>query len=376
MRRLTYFLFKRNVMKIVIVALANDNHTAPLKWALERAGYEAACWGGVGWSEKRQATISCDGDVRLCLGPHSIDAGDVVWIRRPNPPLANPQVARADKAFADEEYRWFSLSIMYLLEQLPVRVINPYSASRVINNKSVQLCLAARNGLQIPSTVMTNSPSEVKEALSDPMRRKVCKAFFPHIWKKEGSEALAVTETFEIAAEALPDDEVLTYAPAIYQEMIVKAFDVRMVLLGETVYSFSLRTPNEALDWRQEVGQGHVVIEAIATPEDVERAVLRFAHEARIEFGSLDFAVDREGRWWFLEINEEGQFLWLDEFSSAARMQEKFLAFLTLPKGANRDEIERKQGEFMAWKDYVRSAEREQVEEEEHLAAPILSVEP
>jgi len=363
-------------VKIVIVALANDNHTAPLKWALEQAGYTVVCWGGVGWTEKRQATISCNGDARICLGPYSIEAGDVVWIRRPNPPMTNPQVTAADKAFADEEYRWFSLSVMYLLEQLPVRCVNPYSASRVINNKAVQLCLAARNGLRIPSTVMTNSPSAVRDVLSDSGQRKICKAFFPHIWKKEGSEALAVTETFEIAADALPDDEVLTYAPAIYQEMIEKAFDVRMVLLGETVYSFSLRTPNEALDWRQEVGQGNVAIEEIATPEEVERAVLRFAHEARIEFGSLDFAVDREGRWWFLEINEEGQFLWLDEFSPTVRMQEKFLAFLTLPQQASREEIESKQKEFLGWKDYLGSPEKEQVPEEQYLAAPILSVEP
>jgi len=363
-------------MKVVIVALANDNHTAPLKWALEQAGYTVACWAGVGWKEGRQATLCCNGGVGMVLGAHTVDPGDVVWIRRPNPPLTNPNVAAPDKAFAEEEYRWFSLSVMYLLEHLPVRCINPYSASRAINNKAVQLCLAARNGLNIPATVMTNAPAGVRDMFKDSSRRKVCKAFFPHIWKKAGSEALAVTETFEIAAEALPEDEVLTYAPAIYQEMIVKDYDVRMVLLGSTVYSFSLQTPNGALDWRQEVGQGQVTIEEVATPSDVERAVLAFAEEARIEFGSFDFAVDQEGRWWFLEVNEEGQFLWLDEFNPAVRIQEKFLAFLTLPKGSAREEIERKQKEFPSWKEYCQSPMKEQVPEEGNLAAPILSVEP
>ncbi len=363
-------------MKVVIVAFANDNHTAPLKWALEQARYQVACWAGVGWKEGRQATLSFNGGVRMVLGSHTVDPGDVVWIRRPNPPLANPNVAAPDKAFADEEYRWFSLSTLYLLEHLPVRCINPYSASRVINNKAVQLYLAARNGLNVPATVMTNAPSAVRDMFENSSRRKICKAFFPHIWKKEESEALAVTETFEITAEALPDDEVLTYAPAIYQEMIVKAFDVRMVLLGSTVCSFSLHTPNGALDWRQEVGQGHITVEEVATPGDVEGAVLAFSQEAGIEFGSFDFAVDQDGRWWFLEVNEEGQFLWLDEFNPAICMQEKFLAFLTLPKGASREEIEKKQIEFPSWKDYRQSPQKEQVPEEVHLAAPILSVEP
>lgn len=363
-------------MKIVIVAFANDNHTAPLKWALEQAGYTVACWGGVGWTEARQATLAFNGGARVILGSHTLDPGDVVWIRRPNPPLPNPDVAAPDKAFADEEYRWFSLSTMYLLEHLPVRCINPYSSSRVINNKAVQLLLAARNGLHVPATVMTNAPSAVRDSFKNSDRPRICKAFFPHIWKKEGSETLAVTETFKISAGALPEDEVLTYAPAIYQEMIEKAFDVRMVLLGSTAYSYSLHTPNEALDWRQEVGQGHVMLEHIATPADIEKAVLAFSREAKIEFGSLDFAVDREGRWWFLEINEEGQFLWLDAFNPALHIQEKFLAFLTLPKGATRKEIEAKQTEFPSWKEYCASPVKDQVPAETHLAAPILSVEP
>jgi glutathione synthase/RimK-type ligase-like ATP-grasp enzyme len=330
----------------------------------------------VGWKDARQATLSFHGDTQVILGPYTVDPGDVVWIRRPSPPSPNPNVAAADKAFADEEYRWFSLSIMYLLEHLPVRCINPYSASRMINNKAVQLWLAARNGLIVPATVMTNAPVAVRDSFKGSSRGRICKAFFPHIWKKEGSEALAVTETFEISAEALPEDEVLTYAPAIYQEMIVKAFDVRMVLLGTTVYSYSLRTPNKALDWRQEVGQGHVTLEEIAAPADVEKAVLAFSREAGIEFGSLDFAVDAEGRWWFLEVNEEGQFLWLDTFNPAFRVQEKFLAFLTLPEGSTRKDIEKKQIDFPSWEDYCASPAKLEVTDEAHSAAPILSVEP
>ena len=363
-------------MKIVIVALEHDNHTVALKWALEQAGYSVACWAGLAWTENRQASLSFNGSARMVLGSHTVDAGDVVWIRRPNPPVPNPKVTDPDKVFAEGEYRWFSLSVMYLLEHLPVRCINPYSASRSINNKAVQLYLAGKNGLNVPATLMTNAPLAVREAFKNSAQRMVCKAFFPHIWKKEGSEALAVTETFEIAEEALPEDEVLTYAPAIYQEMIVKAFDVRMVLLGTTVYSFSLHTPNGALDWRQEAGQGLVTVEKICTPPDVERAVLAFSQEARIEFGSFDFAVDRDGRWWFLEVNEEGQFLWLDDRNPAVRIQEKFLAFLTLPKGSSRKDIETKQDEFPSWRDYRQAPIKEPVPDEVTAGAPILSVEP
>ncbi len=362
-------------MKIVIVAFDNDNHTAPLKWALEQAGYTVACWGGLGWTEEQQASISFGTTAQLTLGPYTVDPGDVVWIRRPTPPMHNPNVAEPDKNFAEGEYRWFSLSILYLLECLPVRCINKYSASRFINNKSVQLLLARNCGMNVPATVMSNSPAEVRAFVAEPSSRRISKVFFPHIWKKEDSEALAVTETFELTSDMLPEDEVFTYAPAIYQSMIIKNFDVRMVLMGNAVFSYSLRNPKGALDWRQDVGQGLVSVESINTPPEVEKAVLAFAKEARISFGSFDFAVDATGQWWFLEVNEEGQFLWLDEFNPEAGIQEKFLAFLTLPEGASKEALEKQQLLFRPWKDYCEAPARQQVAPERNYGAPILSIE-
>jgi glutathione synthase/RimK-type ligase-like ATP-grasp enzyme len=287
----------------------------------------------------------------------------------------NPNVADPDKNFAQGEYKWFSLSVMYLLEKLPVRCINKYSASRLINNKSVQLLLARNSGLHVPDTLMSNSPVPVKQFLEESHDRIICKAFFPHIWKKETSEALAVTETFEINAGKLPADEVLTYAPAIYQKMIVKDFDIRMVLLGKAVFSYSLRTPKKSIDWRQDAGQGMIEVEPIDTPPQVERAVLAFADQAGITFGSFDFAVDATDKWWFLEVNEEGQFLWLDEFNPAARIQEKFLAFLTLPDGSSKEAIEERQSLFSSWKQYCASSAHEQVPQEDTTGSPILSIE-
>src|ERR1700674_4490981 len=111
-------------MKIVILAQENDNHTAPLKWALEQAGYPVACWPGLGWSAERQASISFSEETQLTLGVHALEAGDVVWVRRPEPTKQSPKVAESDRKFAEAEYRWFNHSIMYLLEALPIRCIN------------------------------------------------------------------------------------------------------------------------------------------------------------------------------------------------------------------------------------------------------------
>src|SRR5947209_683851 len=341
-------------MKIIIVAPENDNHTVPIKWALESAGYEVVCWTGLAWTEREHASLLFEDQARITLGPYTVEKGDVVWIRRPEQPAHNPKVCEADRKFAETEYRSFSFCILFLLEKMPVWCINKYTASRMINNKSVQLLLARNCGLSVPQALMSNSPQAVRDFMERHQHRPtICKQFMPHIWQMEQTRGVAVTEAFQLTREQLPSDEVLTYAAAIYQDMVVKQFDVRMVLMGNHVYSYSLRTARGVLDWRQDAGQGHIEVEAIATPPEVEKGVLEFARQAGVCFGSLDFAVDHDGRWWFLEINEEGQFLWLDQFNHNLKVQEKFCAFITAPEGST-EPLEKREGLFRGVPEYER----------------------
>ncbi len=347
-------------MKIIVLAPENDNHTAPIKWALEKAGHQVVCWAGLAWTGDGQATVLLGNDDAVVLGGHSVDPGDVIWIRRPEPPLPNPKTSESDKKFASLEYRSFYHSLVYLLEDLPVWCINKYSASRAIIQKSVQLRLARKCGLKTPATLMSNSPGPVREFLARDGSRSICKGFTPHVWQKDGHHSVAITETFELRSEQLPADEVLTYAPAIYQEMVVKEFDVRMVLMGTHIYSYALTNTKKALDWRQDAGLGHVTVERITTPPDVEEGVLEFARQAGICFGSLDFGVDAQGQWSFLEINEQGQFLWLDQFNRDLKLQEKFCAFITAPEGSTAP-LEDREDLFPALHEYEDLLSREQV---------------
>lgn len=350
-------------MKIFIVADETDNHTAPIKWALERAGYHVVCWAGVSWTEDQQVSMLLDEESKVALGQNVIEPGDVIWIRRLEQPVGNPKVAEADKKFAEAEYRSFHPAVAYVLETLPVWVINRFSASRFINNKSVQLQFARSCGLRVPKALMSNSPRGVRDFFDHNRNRTICKAFTPHVWQRQSAGGVAVTETFELKRDQLPADEVLTYAPGIYQDMVVKEYDIRTVLMGERIYSYALHTPLKALDWRQDAGMGKAEVEIVATPPDVERGIVAFAKKAGICFGSIDFAVDMDGNWWFLEINEQGQFLWLDQFNPEVKIQEKFCAFITAPEGSTQP-LEEREGLFPSFGEYVKIYEEQQANQE------------
>jgi hypothetical protein len=125
-----------------------------------------------------------------------------------------------------------------------------------------------------------------------------------------------------------------------------------MVIMGHRVYSFALHNPKKALDWRQDAGLGNVKVAIIPTPPDVEIGILEFAQKSKICFGSVDFAVDNDGQWWFLEINEQGQFLWLDQFNPQARTLEKFCAFITAPENSV-EPLEERLGLFPSFADFI-----------------------
>ena len=369
-------------MKVIILGHARENHTAPIKWALEQAGYRVACWGGLSWTEEQQTSLSLGhGEpTRLVLGPDAVEPGDAVWIRRPDHPVLNPKVADADRKFAEQEYQAFYHSVAYTLEMLPIWCINKFSASRFIRNKAVQLHLAQACGLKVPKTFLSNSPKGIQDFFGDQTSRKIGKGFTPHVWKRESEEAMSVTETFELTRQQLPADEVLTFAPGIYQNMVVKEFDVRMVLMGHRVFSYGLHNPRKALDWRQDAGMGKVEIEILPTPPEVEKGVLAFARKSGVCFGSLDFAVDRHGEWWFLEINEQGQFLWLDQFNQQARVQEKFCAFITAPEGSTAP-LEEREGLFPSFFDFIKMCQSPEGQDRIDVAAvaassPYMSLEP
>ena len=350
------FQLQKFRMKVLLLAHEKDDHAAPVHWALTQAGFGAECHGGVSATAGEHASLILNSGIfnpeinpepAVVLGAMTAKRGDTVWFREPN--LA-PETTVSPGA----KFLGFWHEIVSMLEGLPARCINKPSATNLINNKAVQLLLAGKAGLRVPATVMSNAPAAVREFFDCYPESAVCKPFVPHIWQRQDSKDTALAETFPLTREQLPADEVFTYAPAIYQQRIDKQFDVRTVLMGRRIYSFALRTPGNSLDWRFDAAISNLDVQVIVTPAEVEHGLLTFAEASGICFGSADFAVDRHGQWWFLEVNEEGQFLWLEQYNPQAALLQKFCAFLTADED-DTGSLEQRQELFPSLLDYEKA---------------------
>src|SRR5690242_2196176 len=71
-----------NAMKIIVLAHPKDDHAAPVRWALEQAGYQTACWSGVSPDEQDQASLLVDEQPCIRLGKYRLESDDVLWLRQ------------------------------------------------------------------------------------------------------------------------------------------------------------------------------------------------------------------------------------------------------------------------------------------------------
>lgn len=112
------------------------------------------------------------------------------------------------------------------------------------------------------------------------------------------------------AAPVAPDeiDDSVRVAPHLFQARVDKVADVRVLLVGR--HTFAVRIDSDLLDWRKDYGALTYTVEHL--PDRVDKALHAYLDQLDLVSGSFDLAVDRAGDYWWLELNPDGQWGWLE----------------------------------------------------------------
>jgi hypothetical protein len=309
---------------VQMLAFGDDPHAIALRWALERMGVSVVISAGLAQWRGHNVAIE--------IGPGHAglrDMGDVpvsVWNRRPQAPKPKPGLPE-DQAFLDGEWRTFYENLVATAPQLlPSFWVNAPAAAWRAENKLLQLVAAREIGLTLPETVMGNDAGAVRRLAQD--GRVVFKAFRPHAWQEEGGLSAA---TSILDNDHLPDTQVIEFCPGIYQRYVEKTADIRVTVAGNRLLAVRLqRRSGEAyVDWRIHVLDQDFFAERITLPVALEQGIQALMASLGLVFGCLDFVVDANGAYQFLEINQAGQFLFLEDMIpdiGVMRMMASFLA--------------------------------------------------
>ena len=89
--------------------------------------------------------------------------------------------------------------------------------------------------------------------------------------------------------------------------------DVTVVFVRGKLFAFSLQRDflEHSVDWRR-FASSEQKWECHPLPASMQETVRGYMKALRLHYGRLDFLLDADGRYWFCEVNPNGQFAWLD----------------------------------------------------------------
>lgn len=316
----------------MIFTIPNDTHAATVQTLLEEMG--ASCQPVFLGDFPKEATLTFRNDtgINLVMGDSHEDRGkellepvNTVWYRRLAPGKDDPSIHPDDRKSAAQECQHFIANFLALRTRGSVWV-NDLSAARAANNKLLQLVVAQECGLVVPKTCASNDPRQIKEFLSS-HAKAIYKPFTSHMW--EDGDLSHVTYTRLVSGDDLPSDRAVTASPGIFQEWIPKSYEVRVTFMGAHHVSAKLLTAEQE-DWRISIG-GDLRAELFKLPDLVAESCRSLMNRLGIIFGCFDFVVRPDGSWVFLEVNEMGQFLWVERLLEDAYLLDAFCQFLLEP---------------------------------------------
>jgi glutathione synthase/RimK-type ligase-like ATP-grasp enzyme len=322
------------IVKFLIPTEPDDVHAILVKLALERMDHQVTLMftadqptrlrNSIYVDSKRYYWRSDDPETAIVENDY-----DVVWWRRARKPhIPENSVHADDYKFAVRENNLFYESFTHTLAPHAWWVNTKESANRA-NFKLLQLKLAQECGLQIPVTLCSNDPKEIRFfLLNHEIEGVVYKPLSPNFWFEE--HCIKIAYTARIGFLDLPNNQALQCAPGIFQKEVKKKYELRITCFGRHLVAAKLHSqehPDGKVDWRA-IRTGTLHIEPYTLPKSLEEKIRKFMHRLGIVFGAFDFIVTPEGDYVFLEVNEQGQFLWIEQYNPSFKMLDLFVHFL------------------------------------------------
>lgn len=201
-----------------------------------------------------------------------------------------------------------------LLNEFQGRWVSHPTATRLSENKLVQLRAAQHAGLRIPATLVSQDPARIRD---------FCSAHPGAIIKPVATPRnMELASTAMVSQELLDNEEVLSLSASIYQECIPGHRHLRISVVGERFDGALIEA--EALDWRMDL---NVPFRPYPIDSHLEQGLRATLDQLGLIMGIFDVKLTDNDEPVFLEVNPQGQFLFVEALCGLP-LADTFAAFL------------------------------------------------
>lgn len=187
------------------------------------------------------------------------------------------------------------------------RWVNDLDRERNAENKQRQLRLAARAGLRVPRTLVTNDPVASRQFFAETEGQTVAKLLRPIAVSMNADKPFVYTN--RVREEDLAGAEALRHSPMVFQELIPKAYELRVAWVAGETFAGALNatgTSGGHTDWRRAAPE-ECRWQMAQLPIEVANSLQSLMSELGLVFGAVDLICTPSGEHVFLEVNPSGE---------------------------------------------------------------------
>jgi len=235
----------------------------------------------------------------------SVEEVRAVWARKIWSPRMSDDL--------DERYRSMCVSesvaaLEGFLDALhDVLWVNDLDQQRRAENKQRQLRLAARAGLRIPRTLVTNDAAAARQFFAETEGETVAKLLRPLAVSMNADTPFVYTN--RVREADLAGAEALRHSPMVFQELIPKAYELRVACVAGEAFAGALDatgTSRGHTDWRRAAPE-ECRWQKAQLPREVVNSLQALMSELGLVFGAVDLICTPAGEHVFLEVNPGGE---------------------------------------------------------------------
>lgn len=239
---------------------------------------------------------------------------DALWIRRPDAPVPHGEIRdkAAQRYLADECVQHLQ-DVWSSLDCLCVPAVPPVLAHAEL--KVSQLEAAAALGLELPPTLVSNDPDEFLGFYRRHGGHIVSKLPGTTFNRHFGDKLSRYTEI--VSPRDVGYGACIRFGPVIFQAYVPKRLELRITVVGQRVFAAEIHSQANRRtrhDWRR-YDLANTPHRVHALPGHIEQACVRLVEWLGLCYGAIDMVLTPDGRYVFLEINPNGQFLWIEDMT-------------------------------------------------------------
>lgn len=303
-------------MPTLIISDLEDTH---LPFVQKYLNEEPIIIGSSSLIYKRELSISSVPKTKIIIDGRPISSLQSVWYRKPYMAVYEQlNVASMYLQYAESAIKEHISSLFPLLNN--VFWVSDYYAIQKASSKPWQYSVAASLGLIVPDTLHTSDRTAAQAFLKS-HKTIVIKSLSSYYPYDPQDQTYKMFFTRKVQSGEHISFDGLHLAPSILQAAIDTDFDIRVAVVGNKTFASAIRIQNtddrfaQTIDWRAGDYSGGIKFEPYKLETSLAEKCIELVRRLGLQFGAIDLVRDKKGKTWFLEINPNGQWAFVDDMT-------------------------------------------------------------